>query len=77
MRRSEYSKGWFHPWLHQQRIAPLSLQGVTSWFVFYLLKEKGVTDAAQASVLQQAKLRHLQQQFWWSSSICFETVHCH
>ena len=64
-RRYEYSKGWFHPWLHQQHIALLSLQGVTSWFVFYLLKEKGVTDAAQASMLQQAKVRHLQQQFWW------------
>lgn len=25
-------------------------QGVTSWFVFYLLKEKGVEDAAQAAV---------------------------
>lgn len=26
------------------------LQGVTSWFVFYLIKEKGVSDAAQAAV---------------------------
>lgn len=25
-------------------------QGVTSWFVFYLIKEKGVADAAQAAV---------------------------
>ncbi|KAG2488806.1 hypothetical protein HYH03_012606 [Edaphochlamys debaryana] len=25
-------------------------QGVTSWFVFYLIKEKGITDAAQAAV---------------------------
>jgi len=25
-------------------------QGVTSWFVFYLIKEKGVTDAAQAAM---------------------------
>lgn len=25
-------------------------QGVTSWFVFYLIKEKGVSDAAQAAV---------------------------
>ncbi|KAG1676380.1 hypothetical protein FOA52_001175 [Chlamydomonas sp. UWO 241] len=25
-------------------------QGVTSWFVFYLLKEKGIEDAAQAAV---------------------------
>ncbi len=24
-------------------------QGVTSWFVFYLIKEKGVEDAAQVS----------------------------
>eukprot|EP00879_Flechtneria_rotunda_P014532 GHRR01015187.1.p5 GENE.GHRR01015187.1~~GHRR01015187.1.p5 ORF type:complete len:139 (-),score=46.28 GHRR01015187.1:1915-2331(-) len=27
-----------------------ALQGVTSWFVFYLIKEKGVADAAQAAV---------------------------
>lgn len=27
-----------------------TLQGVTSWFVFYLIKEKGVADAAQAAV---------------------------
>jgi sugar phosphate permease len=26
------------------------VQGVTSWFVFYLIKEKGVADAAQAAV---------------------------
>lgn len=26
------------------------LQGVTSWFVFYLIKEKGVPDAAQAAM---------------------------
>ncbi len=26
------------------------LQGVTSWFVFYLIKEKGVADAAQAAM---------------------------
>lgn len=26
------------------------MQGVTSWFVFYLIKEKGVADAAQAAV---------------------------
>lgn len=25
-------------------------QGVTSWFVFYLIKEKGVADAAQAGI---------------------------
>jgi sugar phosphate permease len=29
---------------------PSTLQGVTSWFVFYLIKEKGVADAAQAAV---------------------------
>jgi hypothetical protein len=28
----------------------LHAQGVTSWFVFYLIKEKGVSDAAQAAV---------------------------
>jgi sugar phosphate permease len=28
----------------------LTVQGVTSWFVFYLIKEKGVADAAQAAV---------------------------
>jgi sugar phosphate permease len=28
----------------------MHVQGVTSWFVFYLIKEKGVSDAAQAAV---------------------------
>eukprot|EP00955_Chlamydomonas_euryale_P051336 354857-Chlamydomonas_euryale.AAC.20 len=31
-----------------ERVAHVA--GVTSWFVFYLLKEKGVEDAAQAAV---------------------------
>lgn len=30
--------------------AVVGAQGVTSWFVFYLIKEKGVPDAAQAAV---------------------------
>lgn len=33
-----------------------TLQGVTSWFVFYLIKEKRVADVAQAAVSLCAKL---------------------
>lgn len=47
--RSDLDLPWSLPW-SLSCFPPFLYQGVTSWFVFYLIKEKGVSDAAQAAV---------------------------
>jgi len=42
----------------QEIITIFNFQGITSWSIFYLIKEKGVLDAGSAAVLLMLELEN-------------------